>query len=67
MVWSQGPIGNKHSWEKGGNDILVPNPLVLEATKPETPEGSDKWRTLRTHIPLVQLAGKEGSNGILPK
>lgn len=62
-----GPDGNKHSWEKEGNDILVPNPFVLEATRPETPEGSDKWRTPRTHIPSVQVPGREGSNGILPK
>lgn len=35
-----GLIGNKHCREKGGKDILVPNPLVLKARRSETPEHS---------------------------
>lgn len=62
-----GPLGNKHSWEEGGNGILVPSLFVLEPRGPETPERSATWRRSRTHIPWSMCLAERGVMAYFPK
>lgn len=50
---------------KRGKDSLVASPLVLKARRLET--RSALWRRSRTHIPLIEVPGREGNNVKLPK